>query len=203
MVPKIIHHIWIGDKDVPIKWIKTWKEKNPQFEQKIWRERDIDSVVKKNRKIYDYFYKKEKWYGASDVARIEILEKFGGIYIDADTECLEPIDDLLNCDFFAVEANPLPEVEYRVSNSVIGAIPHHPIIQEYIKRMGEAKKIEPLWNTIGGALFTEVIQEKKGARDIILPPHTFYPENSKGTIRYKGKEKIYARHYWGTTKKLY
>src|SRR5690606_31577677 len=108
-----------------------------------------------NRQLYDYFIEKKCYYGASDVVRLEILKKHGGLYIDADTERLAEIDELLDCDFFAVESN----MEGRIANGIIGTIPKHPIIEEYIKRMGQAEKIEPVWSTIGGTLFTEVIGE--------------------------------------------
>ncbi len=204
MVEKIIHTIWIGDKKRPDKWIKTWGEKNRSFRHFIWGEKELRRVIKKNKKLYDYFYNKGLWYGASDVARLEILDRFGGVYVDADTECLEPIDELLDCDFFAVEANrPNPDSEYRVANGVIGAKKNHPIIQEYIKRMKAAKVVEPVWRTIGSVMFTKVINELKTEKDIILPPHTFYPESMRGEIKYQGKGKVYARHYWGSTHRLY
>lgn len=203
MIPKIIHQIWIGDKKRPDEWINTWKEKNPDFEHLVWSEKELSELGFRNQKLFDYFYKKKIWFGVSDIVRIELVERFGGVYIDADMECLEPIEDLLAYDFWAVETNPIPGIKYRVSNSAIGAIPNHPILEEYIERMGKAKKIEPLWSTIGGTLFTEVIQEKKDGDDVVLPAHTFYPENSKKTIKYDGNGKVYARHYWGQTNKLY
>ena len=32
MIPKIIHQIWIGPKPAPTKFMDTWKEENPDFE---------------------------------------------------------------------------------------------------------------------------------------------------------------------------
>ena len=43
MIPKIIHQIWIGPKKMPIKAMKTWQKKNPNFEYIISITRAEDS----------------------------------------------------------------------------------------------------------------------------------------------------------------
>lgn len=177
--------------------MKTWKGVKG-WKYMLWDEGAIDGLGLKNRKLYDFYISKRCYHGASDVARLEILNAHGGIYIDADTERLEDIGELMDCDFFAVEANR----PGRVANGIIASIPGHPIISAYIKAMGEAKEVMPPWSTIGGTLFTRMISENRTARTSILPPHTFYPFDSKGiTSRTSGK--TYARHVWGTTHNLY
>jgi len=199
MIPKILHQIWMGDKPMPEHWMNTWKEKHPNWKYIVWNEKMIERLPLKNKDLFKIYKQKKKFHGMADVARIEILFHNGGVYIDADTECLKPIDELLNCNFFAVESN----TRGRISNSVIGAIPNHPILREYIQRMGRAIIIEPCWKTIGAPLLTKVINELKTDQDLILPPHTFYPENMRGTKKYKGSGITYGRHYWAQTKKLY
>ena len=41
----------------------------------------------------------------------------------------------------------------RVPNGVIGSVPNHPVLENYIKAMGTAEKVEPPWSTIGGSMF--------------------------------------------------
>jgi mannosyltransferase OCH1-like enzyme len=36
-IPKIIHQLWIGPKQPPIELMKTWKEKNPDYEYIHWK----------------------------------------------------------------------------------------------------------------------------------------------------------------------
>jgi len=198
-IPKIIHQIWIGDPaKMPHRLMDTWKMEG--WEYRLWDEPAIDALMLKNRALYDYFYNKGCYYGASDVVRLEALREFGGVYIDADTERLESIDDapFLNADFFAVEANKVG----RVANGIIGAVPYHPIIVAYIKAMGEAEKVEPVWSTIGGTLFTEMIDQNLTPETQILEPHTFYPFDSRGE-KSRTTGKTYAQHFWGSTHKSY
>lgn len=208
-IPKIIHQIWIGDKNkMPTKLMDTWKMECWKY--MLWTEKEIDEMNLENRHLYDYYYSKKCWHGASDVVRLEVLKKYGGIYIDADTERLANIEPLLVFDyvgiekpheyksFFAVEAN----LEGRVANGVIGSVPNHPIILNYIKSMGEAVKIDPPWSTIGGTMLTEMIGNYSDERTQILKPHTFYPFDSKGnSARTRGI--TYARHFWGSTHRIY
>jgi len=211
MIPRILHFIWIGNKERPDYWI-SWMVKNPSFEIVFWNEKMIDNFKLKNRKVYDDFYSKEEYFGASDVARIEILERFGGIYMDSDSICKEPIEnaDFMESDFFAAfehENHP-----GRIANGVIGSVIGHPILKEYIKRIGEAKKIRPAWNTIGGTMFTDCINDfleedflSKGEKEKevkILPTCTFYPVNHNGQ-KAPLVGKVYADQLWGSTKNLY
>ena len=94
-IPKIIHQIWIGPKKLPKrykKWMDSWLFYNPSFEYKLWLEKDIDNISLKNREIYD----KTQCIGSkSDIARYEILNLYGGIYVDTDFECLKKIPNVL------------------------------------------------------------------------------------------------------------
>ena len=95
-IPKIIHQIWIGPKPKPTKFMDTWKEKNPDFEYICWSEEEIEKrqiVFKCQEKIDEI----EEINGKADILRWEILYKYGGVFLDADSICIEPIDDeLLN-----------------------------------------------------------------------------------------------------------
>jgi len=189
-IPKIIHQIWIGDQSKKPEFLmNTWKQEG--WEYKLWREKEIDDLGLVNRKLYDYYVAKGQLYGASDVARIEILEKYGGVYIDADTERLLDISPLLSNQFFAVESN----MKERIANGIIGSVPQHSILKSYIIKMGRAPKVDPPWSTIGGTLFTKMIKRDRTDFTKILPAHTFYPYDSQGQpARTSGI--TYGRHYW-------
>jgi mannosyltransferase OCH1-like enzyme len=122
--------------------------------------------------------------------------------MDIDSICKEPIQDefFMDSDFFvAYEHITHPG---RIANGVIGSAPGHPILKEYIKRIGEAKKIRPIWNTIGGTMLTNIIENYGKKRIIILPTCSFYPKNWDG-LEAPVEGKIYAEQFWGTTKNLY
>ena len=100
MIPKIIHYIWLGGKEEPKilkKCKKSWEKFCPNYQIKRWDETNLDL------NLCDYVkqaYNDKKYAFASDVFRLDILHKEGGIYLDIDVELLKPIDDLLNYDLF-------------------------------------------------------------------------------------------------------
>ena len=129
MIPKIIHQIWIGPKIPPTKFMDTWKEKNPEFTYIRWNEEEIKTRLLKLRCIKK-IQEIEEMCGKADILRLEILYQYGGIYIDADSICIEPIDDLLmNTKAFASYEHE----EIRtglISNGTIGFPPKHPLLKK-------------------------------------------------------------------------
>ena len=124
-IPRIIHQIWIGSNNPPWQWINTWKidfiKKNPGWEYKLWREKDIHDLKMMNKKFY---MKESNYAGKADIVRYEILYQYGGIYIDADCVWLgkKNFENLIkktkNGFFLAREPSPNPHL---LANSVIGS----------------------------------------------------------------------------------
>jgi len=202
MIPKILHQIWIGPKREPVEWMKTWEEKNPGMKICVWTESGILGLKLKNRALYKEYLDRGEYHGAADIARVEILERYGGVYMDADSICKESIENesIMQVDFFACyEHDNHPG---RIGNGAFGSVAGHPILKEYIKRMGEAKIIRPIWKTIGGTMFTKVIEDYGKEKITILPTCSFWPENHNGQ-KAPIVGKVYAEQKWGTTKKLY
>ena len=101
MIPKIIHYFWFGRKKMPRtfrKYIKTWKKYCPDYEIKLWNEDNynINAIPFMKEAV-----KQGKWAFVSDYARLDIIEKYGGIYLDTDVELLKNFDSLLNYKGFA------------------------------------------------------------------------------------------------------
>lgn len=85
-IPKIIHQIWIGDKAAPPKqWLDTWSvnfmQQNPGYTYVLWRDEDLENLQMRNRALYDA---EKTLPGKADIARYEILHRYGGVYVDAD-----------------------------------------------------------------------------------------------------------------------
>lgn len=207
MIPTHIHQIWIGPKQRPDEWLHTWPKKNPSFTFTLWDEQAIDNFGLVNRDKYDYFMKKQTYDGAADIARVEILLRLGGIYLDADSVCRRTIEgaSFLKLDFFAVF-----EYDKRIANGVIGAVPNHPILQTYQQRIQNATVIEPPSFTIGGTLLTTCVDQFVCYNSDftftameILPSYTFYPKLGHYHEADGLTPPIYSRQMWGTTKGLY
>lgn len=107
-IPKVIHYFWFGKNPKPeivIKCIESWKKKMPDWEIKEWNEDNYDVHC---CEYVESAYSMKKWAFVSDYARFDILNKYGGIYLDTDVELLKTIPiSFLNNPFTAVDSNGL------------------------------------------------------------------------------------------------
>ncbi len=99
-IPKTIHYCWFGKQKIPDqyrKWMESWKQYCPDYEIIEWNEDNYD--VYKNRYI-SQAYEMKKWAFVSDYARIDIVNQYGGVYLDTDVELVKNLDELLKNDAF-------------------------------------------------------------------------------------------------------
>lgn len=100
MIPKIIHYCWFGRSEKPQlakKCIASWKKYCPDFEFKEWNEDNYDV----NAHPYTKFCcDNKKWAFLSDYVRLDVVERFGGIYLDTDVEVIRPLTELLSYSAF-------------------------------------------------------------------------------------------------------
>lgn len=215
-IPKIIHQLWIGPKPAPINLMNTWKEKHPDFEYIFWNEEEI----KKRGILFECQEKINgvtELNGKADIMRWEILYKYGGVFIDADSICIEPIHDLLllNKCFASYENEAVRGKGWSQDEFILG--PTHPLIAtgtmaftpnhelpklaiEWIKN--NTVNHRRAWVTVGPGLLTRLFFSKIWSDIIILPSHYFLPIHHSG-IKYTAHEKVYAYQEWGSTKNNY
>lgn len=100
-IPKVIHYCWFGGKALPPeyrKYMDSWKKHCPDYQIIRWDESNYD--VTKNKYMYEA-YQEKKWAFVSDYARVDIINTYGGIYLDCDVELLKSWNPLLGDGFFA------------------------------------------------------------------------------------------------------
>ena len=129
-IPKKIHYVWIGGKELPIEYkknIDSWKKYNPDYEIIQWDESNYDFTKMPYMKAA---YESNEWSFASNYARLDIISKYGGIYLDTDVEVIKNLDSLLNDDaFFCMGCTD------RVNLGCgFGAVKQHPIILDMMKQ---------------------------------------------------------------------
>jgi mannosyltransferase OCH1-like enzyme len=54
-IPKIIHQVWIGPKEPPLKWMETWQQKYPDWEYILWDNEKVFNRKWKNQWIIDHY----------------------------------------------------------------------------------------------------------------------------------------------------
>jgi inositol phosphorylceramide mannosyltransferase catalytic subunit len=211
-IPRRLHQFWIGPSPAPTRWMQTWRDAHPDWEYTLWDERAVRRMRLRNARLYRRLCDIGRYDGASDVARAEILLRHGGVYVDADSECLRPLDGapFLEAGFFAVQ-DPLPEagmavvrellgdVDHLLAGGFMGGEPGHPILRRYVdalsRVLSESEQLTPTWITTGGILLMKVIGDDPQAE--ILPSWTFFDRTLEGTPVIGGEP--YARHFWSST----
>ncbi len=191
MIPKIIHYCWFGKNPKSaeiLDCIKSWKRTCPDFEIKEWNE--------ENFPVGDFpfakrMYEEKKWAFVADYARLQILEKHGGFYLDTDMLLLQSLESLTS------HACVLGEESVgTISAGMIGAEAHHPFISA-------SKKF---YDEIPGELITiprvltqifETYPDKSNIK--IYPPKTFYPFDSDHINEFHGQNlgpEVIGVHLW-------
>lgn len=95
LIPKIIHYTWFSGEPIPDhleKCMDSWKRYAPDFEIKQW---NADNYNISKFPYMQQAYEQRKWGYIADVARLDILYQFGGIYMDTDVELVKRPDELL------------------------------------------------------------------------------------------------------------
>lgn len=200
MIPKIIHIVWVGDKKPPLKWINTWKEKHPKWGFILWNNELVKNYNFINKKHIDVFFKEKKYHGVADLVRYEILYDIGGYAMPADSECINPLDDLeIKENFFTCYEN---EVHYpgRLT-PVMGSTKKNNFLKEIITGLTQKERLVEPWIDSGNCYLTEVAEKTKENIQI-FPSYYFMPNHRLGD-NWDGKSKIYSKQYSGTTFNIY
>lgn len=126
LIPKKIHYCWLSGDEYPIlikKCIESWQKHLPDYEIVLWDTSKID--VSMNYWLNESFNTK-KYAFAADYIRFYALNKYGGIYLDADVEVTRSFDDLLIYkSFIGLESSGDFEA------AIIGSVPG----EEWTKKM--------------------------------------------------------------------
>lgn len=200
MVPKKLHFIWIGDESkIPLDCINTWLHKNPEYSAHIWNNSSLAHYEWDNRKQLDEMLEKKDYAGASDIMRYQILAEQGGIYIDADTYCVKPLEDwLLECEAFACWEQEIIRNNL-IANTVIGGVPNAKVWKLCHEAIAtkDCSINQLAWTITGPMLVTDTFF-KQQANLTVYPSHFFMPEHHSGYVS-KVTGHTFGKHLWGSS----
>lgn len=206
-IPRSLHQIWFGPKPPPRTWMRTWQL--PGWDVRLWRESDVEQFGLANAALWRQLTDAKVYDAASDVARIEILGRLGGVYADADSVCLRPLDDapFMDAPFFAVQEIQ-PNGKPFVTNAFMGCKPGSVIAAAYVRRIGrsrvrchhggEGAAFCCAWKTTGPLALTATLDAMSHVdeRATVLPPAAFFTHTITGEP-IDGEH--WAEHYWSST----
>jgi mannosyltransferase OCH1-like enzyme len=166
VIPRVFHQIWLGEAPFPYAVEReSWHRLHPDWQHRLWTERDLPADLELKEAANLLRQPAER----ADILRLEVLHRHGGVYLDADFECLKPIDPLLDgvsCFLGLLDSG-------RVSNAVIGAVPGHPLLAKAMAEVRPRTTYGPVDREGTGPLLIERIRhEVEGVT--LLEPNVFY-----------------------------
>jgi mannosyltransferase OCH1-like enzyme len=202
MIPRILHHIWVGDRSAPLHWMSTWPRHHPTWKYVTWNDDIVFRKRWRNQRLVNAYRDQCEWRGVADVIRYEILAEHGGFMPGADSECLRPVEELLEEEgvtTYAVAENEIAAPG--LITPVYAAAPGSPFLEAMIQKVSEASAGEP-WKCVGNLLMQSVYEAREWPDVKVWPSWTFNPEHYSG-VTHTGPEQPYARQHWGSTKGKY
>lgn len=140
-IPPVIHYCWFGKGIIPDnlqKCINSWKKYCPDYQIRLWNENNYDiTAVEYTKKAYE----NRKWAFVTDFVRMDVLYKYGGIYLDTDVELIKNLDELRKNNGFIGT-----EVSGGINSGLgIGAVPGNKMV-ERLRMLYLEKDILPITN---------------------------------------------------------
>ena len=204
-IPKIIHYCWFGRGEIPErdkKCIESWRKYCPDYEIIEWNEDNYDVTQIPYMKEA---YEAKRWGFVPDFIRMDLVYRYGGIYMDTDVELIRPLDELLKYDAYVgleTETNCIAfglgfgakkgslvlkelcdyyrTLHFVKADGTLDLLPNPMIVTEYLKRKGYV--IDP--KKIG-----------KIGEFVVFPEEYFCPQNfMNGKIKITNK--TYSIHHY-------
>src|SRR5690606_17811422 len=89
VIPEIVHVIWIGPRFFPYAdFLESWSRHNPGWQVRLWTDENRPHLGV-NEQIYRRLPAQAM---RADLLRLHLLAEYGGLYSDADSTCLAPVD---------------------------------------------------------------------------------------------------------------
>ncbi len=173
MIPKIIHYVWLGGEeqsDTIKQCIESWKKHLPDFKVMLWNEDTYN--INEAPSFVKTAYNAGKWAFASDYVRLWALYRYGGLYLDTDTEVLKPLDGFLNHRLFiGTQVFPVDiskkekKIVTNLSMGVIGSEPQHPYIKDCMRALEQSNIVKSdgsIDTKVTNYSMSAILQEKYG-----------------------------------------
>lgn len=198
-------HIWIGPFDPPLEWMRTWTDRHENWEYCVY---DNDFLVSRTficqPQIIEY-YRRGMYAGVSDLIRYEILYEKGGFIPEADSICVNPVDELFQ-EERCYTVYEYPEGKTGMVSPFLASNSGNQLIFDVLNKIKEIdpKTLNRPWHSVGNGFLKRFLRKYDHKEFLtIFPSHYFIPEHLPKKIFYEGTDKIYARQMWGSTTRSY
>ena len=132
LIPKIMHHIWLGNKPLPAlysKYIEQCRLLHPDWQHKFWSN---DSMKLFPKAVQSLINNASSHHEQSDILRLAVLKQFGGVYLDADIKCLKSFDDLISS---YTDIVSMDYAKRRLLNGFVASTPDSKLISDALDNL--------------------------------------------------------------------
>jgi mannosyltransferase OCH1-like enzyme len=188
MIPKIIHHVWVGSNPLPAaekSYIQSWKKHHPDWHFMFWGNNEIKKLEINHVCQQALHYSGNTYALQADIIRLIAVNTFGGFYIDTDIECFKNIDNLLNhkIEFIGLR----PHFGNWITNAFFGSIKNSATLNSAISNIRLTRPLKINKNPFGPTFLTRNVRQ------------TFYfAKNETITDKVSDKCKILDHNFWST-----
>ena len=94
LIPRIFHRIWVGPDPLPAEYARygqTWLDHHPGWELRFWTDDNFPDGLRRPEAQERLRSPVER----ANILRLEVVWRFGGVYVDTDFECRRSIEPLI------------------------------------------------------------------------------------------------------------
>lgn len=196
-IPRVCHHVWLGKSEVPPKF-RTWRQRfidmNPGWTFRLWTDDNLPPIM--NQEAWQASLQIGGTPGCvlrSDILRLEVLARFGGVYLDTDIKPVQTLDSF--CDVPAWVACEQRDI---ISNAAIGLPRNHPAAWHTVIAIRDSFfKQRYVGNQAGPGLVRQIFPLYD---DIVLyPPAYFHPSVGEVFRNPEARPLLKAAHIFSGT----
>ena len=193
LIPRILHRLWLGPEPLSARqerWAESWRKLHPEWEHKVWTAQNLPDLINGPE-----FAGARDFQQRMEIASYELLHRFGGVWVDADFECLRPLDGLL-----AGEECVLGEESPgRICHGLLAGVPGHEFFKHLTRSVRNSLRDhagKPAVEQTGANFVTRHLRDRWDVT--VLPPRYFHPhphaEGTNGKRRSRAAQ-TYAQHH--------
>ena len=187
----------------------SWKAKNPHCEYRLWSDGSCPHLEGAEYFQHELInvaqYKAmREWNGKCDVLRYELMYEYGGVYIDADTLCVQELDERFfdlpeGKECWSVWENEKARLGI-IASGFLGSAPNSKLMKACIDGIPKQNMREAAFKSIGPEYFTWKAS-MVGHDTLQVFPSRYFIQN-----HYSGAKSpcdlsvpIFGEHRWGNT----
>lgn len=202
MIPKIIHHVWLGDSepdafllrcrqtalDLHPDWQHVLHRDESAFDDPVFDESFRQQLREAAKRARSYRTKHNPLALVSDLLRLTLLYIHGGIYLDLDMEVVKPLDGFLDEDLILSAFGPTRSA---IGEFILGAPSRSPAIKIILTRLLVMRPISSNDGLIVPSVYPGLVAEHDWR---VWPREYFCPLDwcGSGVVT----EDTYTVHHW-------